>query len=116
MSSQQVPKPKRNTEDAMRDAAKALCQLLERELAERMPSWTVKSTPRGLGVDVREGEDPVALVWWDKDGWWCKRWPTPPKQGVEPIHDMDEWTVGSIATWIVENNPAKPRPKPGAKP
>jgi hypothetical protein len=103
------PKPKRNTEDAIRDAAQKLRPLLEDQLAHRMPEWTVQSTPRGLGVDIRQGKDPIALVWWDADGWWCRRWPTPGVENVEPIHDMDDWTLDSMVKWILDNDPAKPK-------
>lgn len=93
----------------MKDAARTLRSQLEEYLVPKQPKWSVRSTPRGLGVEVREGERPIALVWWDRDGWWCRRFPGRDAPGVEPIHEMDDWTIESMTQWIIENDPARPK-------
>ena len=78
--------------------------------------WTARLTPRGRGVEILEGEDQVALLWWDQDGCWVRRFPTPPND-AQPF---DEFFGGGlpheVATFIRKNNPARPRRKRKPKP
>jgi hypothetical protein len=112
--SARLPVPKGKKDDVVREAASQLREMLARAFATKQPKWSVQATPRGLGVDIRNGEQPVALLWWDKDAWWCRRYPTPadPKKAssVEPIHELCVgFTAADVVRWILENDPATPR-------